>query len=205
MTLAALGVGLALAGLQAWMRQPGDLTAFLLPTWPRVIRWMIVYGALAAAAATLLIRTGRQLAAEEPHAAPLVNLAIAAAFGALVIVILNYFLRPFLIAPWSGVVWSCLSIAASAMLVATLMSVRPMLPSLQRPARDEPPRQRGPPRAPAHRRIPRDNHRHRRRTADVADARVAGDTGGPRVRTAGGLVLAARAARHAAQPAPRLR
>jgi KDO2-lipid IV(A) lauroyltransferase len=91
---------------------------------PPLLRALVVHGPLLAGAFAALLALARRLARLDAPAGVLVEAAAACAFAALLIVLLNGFLRPYLAAPYTGGVRTAASLGAFALLLAALRSNR---------------------------------------------------------------------------------
>jgi hypothetical protein len=117
-TAAAL-LGLALAVLFGVLR---PLSGLLLPSQPRLLRWLAVHGLLFAAGTGLLLAVQRLLGHGRAVAALALDWALGLALLAGLITALHLARHATLPAPWGSLAATCSSLAVTALLAAALLA-----------------------------------------------------------------------------------
>jgi KDO2-lipid IV(A) lauroyltransferase len=128
--LLALLCAVACAALAADVYWPWyvDLAPTLWPGGrPPLLRVLVVHGPLTLGAFAALLALSSRLARVEAPAGLLVEAATAGAFAALLLVLLNGFMRPYLAAPYTGWVRTAASLGGLALLLAALRVQREAL------------------------------------------------------------------------------
>jgi len=92
-------------------------------TTPTVLRWLAVYGVAYVLAMVALVHTGTVLRARSRLGGFFADAAIMAGFLAGLVMVPNIFLKPYLVDPWTAVVHTCVSLAATFTLAAFLSAL----------------------------------------------------------------------------------
>ncbi len=128
--LQALAAALFSLGLAIFLDAVRPLPALLFPAQPRLLRWILVNGAILAGGTAILFQVQRVLRRGRTAAALALDFTIGLALVAALISAVHVFRHPFLIEPWASLAASCNSLAVTAALLAALLSRdRPDLPS----------------------------------------------------------------------------
>jgi hypothetical protein len=122
LVLAGAGLHAFWPWIEWWPRlvTPGDFASL-----PSLIRWAIAYGGLFFVAMGLALKTAGLLAIRSPVAGFDVEAATGAAFCAALIVVLNVFLRPYLVEPWHSLALTAGSLAATLLLLGGITAAVP--------------------------------------------------------------------------------
>ena len=104
-----------------WLGAAPDLLHGLLP---KALRWLIIYGSLAALGLIVLVRSASTVRDADPVAAFLLDLAAALLFALLLVVVLSLALHPFLTNPWATLVAILALGCSTCVLAGSLVAVR---------------------------------------------------------------------------------
>ena len=122
--LVALAVcALAVAGelFLHWLGAAPDLLHGLVP---KALRWFIIDGSLAVLGLIVLVRSASTVRDTDPDAAFLLDLTTALLFAAMLTVVLNVSLHPFLTEPWATLVAILALGSSTCVLAGSLVAVR---------------------------------------------------------------------------------
>lgn len=127
--LQALAATLFGLGLAVFLDAVRPLPALLFPAQPRLLRWILVNGAILAVGTAILLKVQKLLRRGRTAAALALDFTIGLAVLAVLISAVHVFRHPFLTEPWASLAASCNSLAVTAVLLAALLSRdRPDLP-----------------------------------------------------------------------------
>ncbi len=112
--------GLAAYALDYFLRWTAPLPAWLFPTASHLFQWSVVYGTMFVIAVLGLLRIGRIVEGQRAGAGLLFGLAVACAFVAALLVVVNFYNLPFLVPPWLGVVRALSFLCVASLWIAIL-------------------------------------------------------------------------------------
>lgn len=120
--LFAFAAALLALGLSVLLDVLRPLPELLLPSQPRLLRWLVVHGGLYAAGAALVLEAQRLL--RHRPAALALDWALGLSLLGGLITVLHVVQRPFLTEPWSSLAGTCNSLAVTGLLAAVLLGRR---------------------------------------------------------------------------------
>lgn len=120
--LFAFAAALLALGLSVLLDLLRPLPELLFPSWPRLLRWLLVHGSLFAAGTGLVLEIQRLLRHRERAAALALDWALGLSLLGALIAVLHIVRRPFLTEPWGSIAATCNSLAVTALLAAVLLA-----------------------------------------------------------------------------------
>lgn len=121
---AAAGAGLAAFSLDAFLPWLAQLPYRVLYGWSLLYKWLATYAPLWLTGMAVLLALAPALSRRSPAAALLADGACGAALLAGLVVVLNVFLRPYLVEPWQSLVELLGSTTMTFLLAAALLALR---------------------------------------------------------------------------------
>lgn len=112
--------GLAAYALDYFLHWTRPLPAWLFPSASHLSQWSVVYGTMFIIAVLGLLRVGRIVERQRTGAGSLFGLAVAFAFLAALLVVVNFYNVPFLVPPWLGVVKALSFLVVASLWIAIL-------------------------------------------------------------------------------------
>ena len=116
----AITGGLAAYSLDYFLHWTRPLPAWLFPSASHLFQWSVVYGTMFIIAVLGLLRAGRIVERQRAGAGSLFGLAVAFAFLAALLVVVNFYGLPFLVPPWLGVVKALSFLVVASLWIAIL-------------------------------------------------------------------------------------
>ncbi len=122
--LAALAVCALAVAAELCLHWLGAATDPLHGLVPKALRWLIIYGSLAALGLIVLVRSAATVRDADPVAAFLLDLAAALLFALMVVLVLSLALHPFLSDPWATIAAILALGCSTCVLAGSLGAVR---------------------------------------------------------------------------------
>lgn len=121
--LFAFAAALLALGLSVLLDVLRPLPELLLPSQPRLLRWLVVHGILFAAGTALVLEVQRLL--RQVRAAALaLDWALGLSLLGALIAVVHLVRRPYLTEPWGSLAATCSSLAVTALLASVLLGRR---------------------------------------------------------------------------------
>ncbi len=119
--LAAILLGLSAEPFLPWLGRLPEI-GLIHDIGPKVIRWSIVFGGLLMIALLVLFKGQSVVRERSALAAFFLDMAVAFALVVALIYPMNFYLRPFLMAPWGTVVRVLMSLSATAVVAGSVLA-----------------------------------------------------------------------------------
>lgn len=131
--LLALAIGLTGYALDCFANWLAPLVETVsqraLASLPLLLQWLFLYGFLFVTSVLLLFKIQKIWTGQSALAAAMLDGALAFAWIAALVVVLGFFNRPYLVAPWSTLVKTCGVLFMTAVLIGLLQLLQPVAPA----------------------------------------------------------------------------
>ena len=123
--LTLFAIALLAVGVEVFHPWMGGVPAMVMPTRPRIVQWIVVYGAAYATALGLTLAVSRMVRRRSLPAAAAIEAATGSAFVCALVVVSTYFLHPFLDRMPLALARTAMSLTMTFLLVSGILLASP--------------------------------------------------------------------------------